>query len=227
MAESPTIIEGRPLLAVPIELAPTNGRLFPEITEQTRAELIASGWDRIGIMCALVTSEGDIMMLNHTKSEKLIGDQLGPFGETAKMLEGFHQIIYRGLKEELGAEDPTSLELEIHPSDGWVINHWPNGGLNCLAVSFPIFMPDQAVKHLKSRLVGTEEIQGVEFLAPDSVLNMQDDCLRPGTKAWLRQLMDANLLDPSVRGQPAQLKFGKYVADADIPDDILNPREQS
>ena len=218
--------QGEKQLGIPVELTPNTGQPFPIITPAIREELARQGWDRIGIMSAIVSSDGEVGMLYHNPSEKTGVGALGPFGETRKELEGFHQTVYRGVVEELGVEEPANLGLHMHTADGWVINHWknPQGAnppLDCLAVSFPLFLPDAARFDLERRLIGTEAISGIHFATPEEILDWPDDWMRPGTRQWMQELYDSGLLDPTNGNGTSEVAFDRYVATSHIPDDKL------
>lgn len=201
-------MEAPPQLAVPDALSRQNNCLLPSLTPEVINELRAQGWYRIGIMAAFVDSSGRVMMLEHRGRDKNPDGVLGPLGETTRssgaIIEQPLETLFRGITEELGVQSPGSLDIHLHPKDGWVINSWPAGDnspgqLSC-AISFPVLLPDRVKTSLLTPLCNTAEVRRVRFMTPEEIFNTPDGGLRPGVKPWLQQLDTARLLNPAEFG---------------------------
>ena len=204
-----------PDLRIPDSLLSSEDHALPQLTSEVLNELREAGWSRVGLMIALVDSDGDILMLNHNARDKNSHGALGPLGETSQeagpVIEQPFETLYRGIQEELGIQHPGELDLWMYPHAGWVINHWPRGNdypneFAC-AISFPIFVSDAAKEYLLAIPHGTEEIHGLQFIDSATISSMGEDKLRPGVKNWLRQLTDAGLLDPTCRADLERVDF--------------------
>lgn len=202
-------------LPVPELLLPNPEAMLPTLEPTTLIELGRMGWKRVGLMVALVDEAGDIMMLEHNKSDKNDAGALGPLGETTKgegpYVEQPLQTLHRGIGEELSVKEPANLDLSMRAHGGWTINQWPVGreypdDFAC-AISFPVFIPQAAKLRLLKRPHGTEETNRVYFMSPDDIFNHDNDRLRPGVKKWLEQLVDAELLDVPTPEESAPVDF--------------------
>lgn len=190
-------------LGVPEELQPRADTQLPTLDYAVLARLGELGWKRIGLMIAFVDEDGDLMMLEHNKTDKNMQGQLGPLGETTKGQEPYIEqpveTLFRGIREELGVVEPKTLALSMIRHGGWTINQWPRGveypdDFAC-AISFPVFINDRAKRRLASRKIGTDETCGIQFMTPDAILHSEDSSLRPGVKQWLNQMLGYGLLD--------------------------------
>jgi hypothetical protein len=210
-------------LKVPETLLPDSdfSRALPLLDDRLVEELRGSGWSKLGIMVAVIDSDGRILMLRHRVSDKSSEGMLGPLGETTKSTpkeDGFPLLIeqpletlYRGLIEETAVEDPTSLELYIHKSGGWEVNQWPRGiqypdEFNC-AISFPVFVTDEVKDRILAIQSRTEEIDGATFVYPHEIMGDNLEAYRPGVQSWLAQLTQSDLINPIGRGGLEAVNF--------------------
>lgn len=197
-------------LSIPNLLLPTNDRHLPEVSIATHNQLMQYGWSAIGIMVAFVDSDGSVLTLRHNGRDKNRNGALGPLGETLEFtgphhrsLESPRAALARGMFEEMNIHHPTRLTFGTFAVGGWAINQWPRGDAypgqyNC-AISFPVFVPDATKVQLLEEFAPSEEVSEIAFIQPDQIMDLQDHCLRPGVKAWLAQMQDAQLLDPLSR----------------------------
>lgn len=192
-------------LMVPEALKPNPDVSLPVLDGEVLSHLREAGWSRVGLMVAVVDSDGAVMMLQHNLRDKNSHGALGPLGETSQesgpIIEQPLQTLYRGVQEELGIQQPADLQMWMFDKGGWVVNQWPRGdgysGEYACAISFPIFVTDSVRARLLSIPHGTEEIGGLyDFMSPEEIQAMDEDRLRPGVKPWLRQLDEAGLLTP-------------------------------
>ena len=214
-----------PQLVVPGALQPQPGLILPQLTFDTLEELRNNGWSTLGTMVALTDPSGDVMLLEHKGRGKNLSGAWGPLGETSQRsdsdIEQPIETLFRGIQEELGVQYPKELNLSVRPSGGWVINQGPRGNDQrdkyVCAISFPIFIPSSTRAYLESFTHGSEEISDLRFVAPDDIMAMDEESLRPGVKGWLSQLISTGLL---VRGthEPIQLLDFSEVPDASLYD---------
>ena len=189
-------------LAVPTELQPSPQRQLPEITSETLDRLQEAGWFGVGLLVALVDTDGSVLMLEHHARDKNLEGMLGLLSETSKIsrpiIEQPMQTLFRGFKEELGKDNPNSMGLSMHQAGGWVINQWPHGvnrpDMFACGISFPVFVDDETREDILRIEHNGEEVGAAEFMDPAIVLEMDDTMLRPGIKPLLTQLGTAGLL---------------------------------
>ncbi|HSX27619.1 MAG TPA: hypothetical protein VLG25_02455 [Patescibacteria group bacterium] len=228
------LLEREPLpetqLIVPDALLPNSKQRLPELNSETLALLGEFGWSRVGLMVAFIDSAGNVMMLGHNGRDKNNHGALGPLGETSQqsgpVIEQPIETLFRGIQEELGIQQPSNLEFWMHSRGGWVINHWPRGNdyanqFAC-AISFPVFINDAVRGHLSSIPHGTEEISSMSFLSADEILAMDETALRPGVKAWLSQLINADLLNPDQNQKLQKVDFSN-IYESSLRDIELQP----
>lgn len=204
-------------LAIPDSLIPHNDTFLPSLDHTTLIDLQEKGWATVGLMAALINTDGNILMLRHNGRDKNDHGALGPLGETSKqsgpVIEQPLETLLRGLGEELGVEEPADLNLWMRSRGGWVVNQWPRGknypDQFACALSFPVFMTDDTVAHLLSVPHANEETSGLEFMAPSTILDMDESELRPGVKPWLRQLMVGGLLNENRYASLQKVDFSR------------------
>ncbi len=219
-------------LQIPTGLMPHSGKLLPALDENTLWELQLNSWNTIGSIAAFVDSENNIMLLSHNVSEKnATAGALGPLSETGrisngniepKIIEQPLETFHRGIREELGVDDPAQLGLETAENSHWVINQWHQGedmlghDFYVCGVSFVVFLPDEAKAALLSSWRETEEISSLHFTPIEDILDGHlDEPLRSGVKPWLKQLNDAQLLTRDSTSRRA-LDFSSVRRDIDF-----------
>lgn len=187
---------------VPLEIQCQYDTSLPALSPEVLGSLTAAGWQRVGIMAAIVDSAGDVMMLHHRAGEKCPAGALGPLGETSQQndstIEQPSATLLRGLQEEIGLTVAPS-ELFIPSRRGWHINAWPHGHNNpnefSAAISFPVFINDSLRRAITSNTSSSTEISGRRsFMSPDAVLGQPDDKLRLGVRSWLNGLLERGSL---------------------------------
>lgn len=224
-------VETSASLRIPDALQPDPELSLPALTPETLDSLREAGWSRVGLMVAIVDTDGNVLMLNHNGRDKNCQDDLGPLGETSQqagpVIEQPLETLFRGIQEELSVQQPAGLEMWMHERGGWVVNPWPRGdgfpGEYACAISFPVFVSDKTRDYLLSIPHGTEEINGIRgFLKPSEILDLDDTSLRPGVKAWLSQLSEAGLLDLSPDSGLSKIDFSNIYA-AGLDDIAFKP----
>lgn len=207
------------VLAVPDALQPSSDQTLPELTDETLQELQSIGWYTVGIVVAFIDPQGEMMLLEHRGRAKNEPGAWGPLSETSQrqvkptkvdpIIEQPRATLFRGITEELGVQDPKSLELQMHARGGWVVNQWPLGRYSgrehiAAGISFPVFINNAIKKRLESFSHGTEEISNMCFRPPDVI----DDLMqRLGVEGWLAQLMDTDLLTPDSQNDLQPVDF--------------------
>lgn len=212
---SPVAAEIGQTLRVPHSLRPETGAFLPDLSRDTLAELAQYGWQRIGIMVAIVDTDGRILMQNHNGRDKNTHSALGPLGETSSQSHPYIEqplwTLYRGIIEELGVDNPDELGLLMHAQGGWTVNQWPRGmkypGEFACALSIPVFLDDYGKRTLTRAFTKTQEVNDYSFMHPADILQTDDLLLRPGVKPWLQQIESTELLDPFSRGNLQRLTF--------------------
>ena len=217
----------RPTLTIPDSLMPQPGLLLPALSEEILQELSDAGWSRVGIMVAFLDPEGRIFMLEHRGRDKNAMGALGPMGETSQrsgpIIEQPIETLVRGVTEEIGHPRPAELGFYSHTDSSWIVNTWPTGtdypGQYSCAISFPVFLSDETARLFAEMQPGNTEISGARgFLYPDEILDLDDEYLRPGVKAWVEQLASADLLhtDPNQSLQPIDFSHVYHTSLEDI-----------
>lgn len=182
--------------------------MFPTPGVGDLQELKKAGWVRFGIVAAILNTEGDILLLEHTRSSKNPDGALGPLAETAQLynangtweVETITQTLHRAFREELGAQRPEDLDLRARRIGAWAINDWPVSGRHEDRTAFAICPVVQVSDETAARLEGfcrTAEIKVARFVDPEEIPHLSN--LRPGTIPWLQSIIVEGLLYSSAQ----------------------------
>lgn len=204
--------------------------MLPALDAADLSVIKASGWERVGIVAALVDPEFRVLTLQHRPSGKSPAGALGPLAETGHVAKLGEDIVVetaganlsRAIHEELGVDQPSRLRLTARWLGAWTLNSWPVGigyqAQHALAIC-PVAHLDEAAKEmLMDTFTGTEEIEAISFQSVDGLLAAEN--VRPGTHTWLGDIMSSGLMytpaterelvslpEPSVMGGAVDIKF--------------------
>ncbi len=180
----------------------------PVIDDLQRMKL--AGYGRYGIVAA-VMCEDRLMMLRHTASDKIEGNEWGPLAETSKMtlfedgspdyIESTAETLSRAMHEEVGV-DAEHLQLTTRAIGAWALHDWPIGknyGKQRAFATCPIVHLDTMQgKAIERDFQPTDEIDDIAFLAPHEIIKLrQQRAFRAGTKSWLRKVVSSDLRESS------------------------------
>ncbi|MBC7581318.1 hypothetical protein H7097_00430 [Aeromicrobium sp.] len=196
-------------LAVPHSLQSEPGKILPTLSYETISQLTEAGWSKVGLIVPLITRDSNLLMFKHNEvvqttngKKKVRHGMLGPLGETSK---GVHPVIeqpletlHRGIEEETGTREPSTLGLRARTIGGWFVNHWPVGvefpDEYACAICPPIYVPPAAEERLLAHQTGNEEISGIYAMSPSDIKDTDPARLRPGVIGWLAQLEATDFL---------------------------------
>lgn len=201
---------------VPSTLQPEFAQtMLPEPSALDIRALKRAGWARLGAVTAIFDDAGKLLMLEHRGSDQYPEGALGPLAETAQIastgssvaVETTAHTLSRAIYEELGVQEPSSLNLKARKIAAWTLNNWPVGvGYNvnqALAICPVVHINPESQEQLLDTFDGTEEIAGVKFMNPDEIPTL--DLVRPGTNDWLDDVMRSGLAQNKQRLTPVNM----------------------
>lgn len=165
--------------------------------------LYRDGFSRVGVLPLILDSNGNILLLQHRRSDKTEAGMWGTLGETSKVRhEGTGWVmeppaitVLRGIKEELKV---TPLLENLRQPDRVHSFHmsWPVGVNYTDASAYaicPVIVVSDQLRAAISAAPSTVEIAEHRFLPPDEIKNLS--FMRPGMLTWLMEadkIMAAN-----------------------------------
>lgn len=192
--------------SMPTSLVPKRSpAILPAADVRDLRRMRDAGFDRYGVVAAIVDDLGRLLMLSHVGNSKTPDGALGPLAETAKLaingddisVEATAQTLLRGVREELGIEDTDSIGFRARRAGGWVLNNWPVGtayaNQTALAVCPVLHVDAAGAQAILDSFQPNDEISGIRFMSPGEI--RQAPNLRDGTQAWLGDLVASGLLE--------------------------------
>jgi hypothetical protein len=177
--------------------------MLPSLQSEDLSYIKDAGWARVGIVAAVMDERHHLLMLKHKQSAKTTEGMLGPLAETAQVtkangninIETTAHTLSRAVFEELGVIEPSTLELRARRVGAWTINRWPVGvnhdGQIGLAVCPVVHIGSGEREMLMDTFSETEEITAIDFMDMEDVA--AERLVRPGTHAWLHDIVASNL----------------------------------
>lgn len=195
-------------LEFPKSLQPeSTSDMLPHATIEDLKALKATGFVRFGLVTAVLTESGQIMMLRHNASSKTNQDALGPLAETSQIVNGqtpprpesTKETFLRSLSEEIGIEEPDSIEgVRAKTLGAWTLFSWPVGvnheAQYAAAISPVLLIDDELADRFRDEFKPNEEASEIIFRDPNELFTERN--LRPGTLKWLGAVASSNLFLP-------------------------------
>lgn len=190
---------------------------LPTLSPNELEGLYREGWDRVGVVAAVLDSSFNILLLEHKKSEKTDDGMLGALGETALIfpeevgwrIENPVTTLLRGIEEEAGVR-LTSESLRVAETSNCFTLGWPVGVKSLHESAFaicPLVIVDDAVKDELLSGPPTEEISSKYFVPFEEAELLPDAAFRPGMREWLTEagkLIQKARLEPQVGIKPPE-----------------------
>ncbi len=172
--------------------------LFVGYDEPRLQGIHQEGYRRLGIVSLILNRNLEVLLLEHTESEKCRAGMWGPLGETAlgQQIDGEWyaespmETLLRGYKEELGHELPLD-DVSYVPDMPYFTFSWPVGindtSANAFAVCPILIAGDKLAAKIESASktpeVTSARFAGSELATEDPAFSLVS--LRPGVVAWL------------------------------------------
>lgn len=176
--------------SVPVGLSPEHATsMFPMLSAETLSDLRSRGFGGIGIVAAIFSNQGELLIEEHVSTKKLPRGGIGPLAETIKKygneVESIEMSLARGMSEEAGISNPDSMTLRAKSRGAWATySHWPIGRTReALAITPAVILPPGAAEQIVNQFQSNAEISAVDFVPLDKLGDLQN--LRPGVKDWM------------------------------------------
>ena len=185
-----------------LELAPRiDEHGLPHYTADNLRDIAAAGFQRVGIVAAVITQETDtpqLLMLHHKPSEKVAAPGAwGPLAETSHVatigtnleVESAAATIFRSFEEETGMQarflKPAlpSKSVGTYTTCKWPIGHKDLNSYAFAVVPFLYLTNHKITQKLITSFKPTEEIDSATFMTTAEI--RAQTFLRPGTLEWL------------------------------------------
>jgi len=179
--DSPQRAEAFPELPFPVpeSLDPTYAEsMFPVINSETISELRQNKWAGLGVVCLVMTGNGQVVVLDHNESSKIKGGSLGFMSEMTKQYpsekdgtmvpEQIPETLSRAFYEELGLTQKVTEHFRVFaPMTGaWRLMAVPLHEAEeqqALGIVTVLFLDDDSTQLLKTYKRETKEIRAVAF----------------------------------------------------------------
>lgn len=183
----------------------THPGTFFELDSFTLERARQAGYEKIGVGIALLNSAGEILVIDHKGSSKLVDHTLGITSETVTFdienpgrAEPIIRTIGRCLLDEVSL-NPVTTHVTTKLDGAYTLTDWPVGnrslGQKLLGINVALLLDGPAAERV-AHLEPNQETYGAYFVDREQLTRQGwSGNLRPGTQDCLHSLGEAGLLE--------------------------------